>query len=152
METTVIHLITSKIFQEEAPLNQSEKIVDAFIESCKALDASIFEPFMEENNVFESKNKYLFLASLRTLFDTFKNDKPMSLDIVVNDGICNGCKYGKSVKIFSVNGWDSVKYNDRFAYVIEKENGVLKDIFRCNYFANIRNRQVFPYFVIYCKI
>ena len=135
MISEVIHLTTSESFQKEAPSNKSEKIVDAFIESCKALDASIFEPFMEENNVFEFKNKYLFLASLKTLFDTFKNDKPVSLDIVVNDGICNGCKYGKLVKIFSVNGWDSVKYNDRFAYVIEKENEVLKDIFRCNLFG-----------------
>ena len=103
METTAIHLTTSESFQKEAPINQSERIVDAFIESCKALDASIFEPFMEENNVFETKNKYLFLASLKALFDTFKNDKPLSIDIVVNDGICNGCKYSKSVKIFSVN-------------------------------------------------
>ena len=136
METTVIHLITSKIFQEEAPLNQSEKIVDAFIESCKALDASIFEPFMEEENVFQNKNKYLFLASIKTLFDEFKNDKPVSIDIIDNDGICKGCKYGKSVKTFSVRGWDSEKYNDRFAYVIEMENGILKDVYRCNLFSN----------------
>lgn len=135
MGTETIHLTTSDSFQKEAPSNQSERIVDAFIKSCKALDASIFEPYMEENNVFEDKNKYLFLASLRTLFDTFKKDKPVSIDIVVNDGICNGCKYGKSVKIFSVNGWDSIKYNDRFAYVIEKERGILKDIYRCNLFC-----------------
>ncbi|MEO6542195.1 MAG: hypothetical protein ABIN74_14425 [Ferruginibacter sp.] len=135
MLSEVIHLTTSDLFQKEAPVNQSERIVDAFIESCKALDASIFEPFMEENNVFEDKNKYLFLANLRTLFETFKVDKPVSMDIVVNDGTCKGCKYGKSVKMFSVNGWDSEKYNDRFAYVIEKENGILKDIFRCNYFG-----------------
>jgi len=141
METTAIHLTTSESFQKEAPTSHSESIVDAFIESCIALDASIFEPFMEENNVFESKNKYLFLASLKTLFDTFKDDKPMSLDIVVNDGICNGCKYGKSVKIFSVKGWDSVKYNDRFAYVIEKENDVLKDIYRCNLFCKKLERE-----------
>lgn len=136
MEFTTIHLTTSDLFQQEAPSTQSEKIIDAFIESCKTLDASIFEPYMEENNVFENKNKYLFLASLRTLFDTFKDDKPVSISIIVNDGICQGCKHGKSVKIFSVNGWDSVKYNDRFAYVIEKKNGILKDIFRCNYFGN----------------
>ena len=138
METTAIHLTTSESFQKEAPTNQSERIVDAFIESCKALDASIFEPFMEEENVFQNKNKYLFLASIKTLFDEFKNDKPVSIDMIVNDGICNGCKYGKSVKIFSVNGWDSIKYNDRFAYVIEKENEVLKDIFRCNLFGKRR--------------
>ena len=136
MISEVIHLTTSESFQKEAPSNYSEKIVDAFTESCKALDASIFEPFMEEENVFQNKNKYLFLASIKTLFDEFKNDKPVSIDIVVNEGICKGCKYGKSVKTFSVKGWNSEKYNDRFAYVIEMENNVLKDIFRCNYFAN----------------
>lgn len=135
MEITAIHLTTSESFQKEAPSNQSEKIVDASIESCKALDASIFEPYMEESYIFETKNKYLFLASIKTLFDEFKNDKPVSIDIIVNDGICKGCKYGKSVKIFSVNGWDSEKYNDRFAYVIEKDNGILKDVYRCNLFC-----------------
>ena len=108
------------------------------VESCKALDVSIFEPYMEENNVFENKNKYLFLGNLKTLFETFKKDKPTSLTVVVNDGICKGCKYGKSVKMFSVNGSDSVKYKDRFAFVIEKENDILKDIFRCNLFCNER--------------
>ena len=135
MISETIHLSTKDSFQQKAASNQSERIVDAFIKSCKALDASIFEPFMEEENVFEDKNKYLFLASLRICFEEFKNDKPKSIDIVVNDGICKGCKYGRKVKIFSINGSDSVKYNDRFAYVIEKGNGILKDIFRCNFFC-----------------
>ena len=93
MESSIIHLITSESFQKEAPSNQSERIVDAFIKSCKALDASIFEPYMEENNVFEDKNKYLFLASMKALFDAFRNDKPVTIDIVVNDGInrCAAC-------------------------------------------------------------
>lgn len=66
MLTTTVHLTTSDIFQQVAQVNQSENIVDAFIESCKALDASIFEPYMEEDNVFEDKSKYLFLASMKT--------------------------------------------------------------------------------------
>jgi hypothetical protein len=134
MVSEVIHLTTTHSFQKEISSNQSEKIVEAFIESCKGLDASIFEPYMEENKVFEIKNKYLFLASLKTLFETFKKNKPTGVAVVVNDGICKGCKYGKSVKVFSVNGSDSIKYKDRFAYVIEVERGILKDIFRCNLF------------------
>ena len=134
VETIVRHLITSDSFQKEARLEQSERIVDAFIESCQALDASIFEPYIEENSVFENKDKYHFLASLKVLYESFKKDKSTGVKVVVNDGICKGCKYGKSVKIFSVNGSDSIKYNDRFAYVIEKDNGILKDIFRCNLF------------------
>ena len=135
METTTIHLTTCNSFQQKAQPSHSEIIIEAFIESCKALDASIFEPFMDEENVFENKNKYLFLASLKTEFESFKKDKPVSISIVVNDGTCAGCNHGKAVKIFSVKGWDSEKYNDRFGYVIEKKDGILKDIFRCNFFC-----------------
>ena len=68
----LIHLNTSTAFKQHAEPSQSQLIINAFIESCKALDASIFEPFMEEDNVFEDKNKYLFLAELKSLFDSYK--------------------------------------------------------------------------------
>ena len=135
MIAETIHLITSDLFQKEASSNQSKRIVDAFIESCKALDASIFEPYMEENNVFEDKNKYLFLASMKFLFDSYKDKKPISFSVTVDDGTCKGCIYGNAVKVFSIKGWGRVIFNGEFAYVIEMENGILKDIFRCNLFC-----------------
>ena len=138
MLTATVHLTTSDIFQQVAQGNQSEKIVDTFIESCKALDASIFEPYMEENNVFEDKNKYLFLAGMKALFDSYKDKKALFFNVNVEDGTCKGCNYGKAVKAFSVKGWGRVIFKDQFAYVIEMENGILRDIYRCNLFCGMQ--------------
>ena len=134
MLPTTIHLITCDAFQQVAQPSHSQIIIDAFIESCKALDASIFEPFMEEDNVFEDKNKYIFLAGLKVLFDSYKNKKPLFFNVTVEDGTCAGCNYGKNIKIFSVKGWGRIIFKSRFAYVIDKNKGILKDIYRCNLF------------------
>ena len=136
METTVIHLTTSDSFQQEAQTDHSKLIIDAFIESCKALDASIFEPYMDEENVFESKNKYLFLAGMKELFDSFKNKKAVSINVNVEDGTCKGCQYGKDIKLFSVKAWGRVIFKDQFAYLIDIHKGVLRDIYRCNLFCS----------------
>lgn len=135
MISEVIHLTTSKSFQQEASTNHSEIIIVAFIESCKALDASIFEPYMDEGFFFEDKNKYLFLSSMKNLFDYYKKEGAISINVDVADGVCNGCKYGKQIKVFSVKAWGKTIIADQFAYVIELEKGILKDIFRCNLFA-----------------
>ena len=131
---TTIHLVTCDAFQQQALSGDSQIIIDAFTESCKALDASIFEPFMEEDNVFEDKNKYIFLAGLKVLFDSYKDNKPLFFNVAIEDGTCAGCNYGKNVKIFSVKGWGRIIFKDRFAYVIDKNKGILKDIYRCNLF------------------
>ena len=55
--------------------------------------------------------------------------------INVEDSTCKGCQYGKDIKLFSIKGWGRVIIKDQFAYVIEKEMGVLKDIYRCNLFC-----------------
>ena len=135
METTAIHLTTSDSFQQIAQIDHSKLIIDAFVESCKALDASIFEPYMNEENVFEDKDKYLFLASMKALFDSYKDKQALFFNVNVDDGTCKGCKFGKSIKVFSVKGWGRTISTGQFAYVIEIENGILKDIFRCNFFA-----------------
>ncbi|NOT91811.1 hypothetical protein [Ferruginibacter sp.] len=135
MLKTTVHLSTCSTFQQTAQVNHCQNIIDAFIESCKALDVSIFEPFMAENNVFEEKTKYLFLAGLKKLFDSYKDEKIFFHKIVVEDGSCTGCNNGKSVKIFSFKGWGRIIKTDHFAYVIERENGILTDIYRCNLFC-----------------
>lgn len=135
MLTTTVHLTTCNSFKQESKTNQSENIIYAFVESCKALDASIFEPFMEDNNVFEEKTKYLFLAGLKKLFDSYTDERILFHTIAVEDGSCTGCNEGKAVKIFSFKGWGRIIKTDRFAYVIEKENGILTDIYRCNLFC-----------------
>ena len=138
MLITSIHLKTSESFRQKAPSNQSEVIINAFIDSCKALDASIFEPYMEEDNVFEEKDKYRFLADLKALFDSFKELKPVAVKFTVEDGICQGCDNGKGLKIFNIKGWGRMLFTDQFAFVFERENGLLIDIFRCNLFCDVK--------------
>lgn len=134
MVKTTIHLPTSASFQLQNQLYLSQSISDAFIASCKALDASIFEPYMDEESIFENKDKYIFLADLKALFDSYKEKKPVSITVNIEDGTCKGCKYGIGIKIFNVKCWGRTIISDQFAYVIEKRNGVLLDIFRCNLF------------------
>ena len=135
MVATTIHLTTSDSFQQQAQPDYSQTIIEAFLKSCKALDASVFEPFMEEDNVFEDKNKYLFLAGLKTLFDRYKSIEHLCSDVYLHDGTCAGCQYGKAVKLFSVVLSGRKIFKDQFAYVIEKEDGILKDIYRCSLFC-----------------
>lgn len=133
--SSVIHLNTSATFKQIAESKQSQLIIDAFTESCKALDASLFEPFMEDDNVFEDRSKYLFLADLKALFDLYKSHKAVEIQIEFNDGTCTGCNLGKSARVFSIRGWGRDLFSDQFAYVIEKENGILIDIYRCRLFS-----------------
>lgn len=135
MQVPVIHLITSNSFQKGAQTDYSKLIIDAFVQSCMAMDASLFEPYMDEENVFETKDKYLFLASMKELFDLFRAKKALFFNVTVEDSTCKGCQYGKQIKLFSVKGWGRVNFTDRFAYRINVQNGVLKDIYRCNLFC-----------------
>lgn len=135
MVTTAIHLSTSDSFQQHVQFDYSQLIINAFIESCKALDASIFESFLEEDDVFEDKNKYLFLASLKSLFDSYKSRQHLVAEVYLNEGTCQGCEYGKPVKLFFVVLSGRVIFKDQFAYIIEEQDGVLKDIYRCNMFC-----------------
>lgn len=139
MVKTTIHLHTSATFQLQNQSDLSQSISDAFMDSCKALDASIFEPYMDEDSIFEDKSKYLFLADLKALFDSYRANKPVAINISVEDGTCQGCKYGKAIKIFNVKGWGRIIFSARFGYIIERKNGVLIDIYRCNLFCNIQH-------------
>ena len=142
METAELHLATCDSFQQEAKTDYSKRIIYAFVESCKALDASIFEPYMDEENVFEDKGKYLFLASMKLLFDSYKDKKALFFNVNVEDDSCKGCEYGKPIKLFSVKCWGRMIFTDQFAYRINVEKGILKDIYRCNFFCNSENANI----------
>jgi len=136
MQTETIHLTTSDSFQHESQIDHSKLIIDAFVESCITLDASIFEPYMDEENVFEDKDKYLFLASIKELFDSYKDKKAVIINVDVEDDTCKGCQYGKPIKLFSVKGRGRIIFTGQFAYRINVEKGILIDIYRCNLFCN----------------
>lgn len=129
-----VHLTTSDVFKEQSQVLQSERIIEAFNKSCIELDASIFEPYMQEDDIFEDKNKYLFLAELKTLFDSFKDKKAVKIIVSHSKGTCSGCSMGKRVSVFDVRGLGRILFTDKFGFVIDIKDGILIDIFRCQLF------------------
>lgn len=83
MET--IHLKTSKSSIEREDFIQSKKVIEKFIESCLQLDISIFEPYMHEDDVFEDKEKYMFLADLKRPFNKIRNLTQNDFNITIED-------------------------------------------------------------------
>ncbi len=134
---TTIHLRSRIQFRDQQDLNQSQLVISKFIEACISQDASIFEPYMQEDDVFEDKEKYLFLAQLKDLFSEIKSEMPVPYYVAVRDSECCGCPEGKGklVKHFELKHRLSHKVLDGFAFIIDTENGILKDIFRCYDYA-----------------
>src|SRR5256885_1085146 len=130
MKTT--HLKTSKSFIKREDFSQSKKVINKFIESCLWLDISIFEPYMHEDDVFEDKEKYKFLADLKRSFDNVRNLTKSDFEITIEDRKCNGCSLGKMVKHFKVVNNKTSNYIGSFGFLIDEENGLLKNIYRCN--------------------
>ena len=109
--------------------SRSEKktdiVVATFIDACEKLDASLFEPLIEEEDqMFEDLDKYRFLESLKNVFDGVKANKAIS--VTLRKGACKGCQNGHDThEFFSKNGFE-------FAYILERDaNGELEDIFKC---------------------
>lgn len=69
-----IHLTTSSKFIQKEDIPYSQIIINKFTESCLKLDVSIFESYMQEDEVFEDKERYSFLAQLHLMFNEFTRD------------------------------------------------------------------------------
>ena len=115
--------LKAKLDGEQRP--QSEIIVKSFIQSCINLDTSIFEPFIQDDQLFDDKDKYRFLAFLKAQFDSAR--KMGLTETIVKQGRCQLCIMGHQTFEFWGEG-DKL----RFAYVIEKKDGEVKNIFNCN--------------------
>ena len=138
MQQIINHLKTQESFIVENDLRRTNSIINSFVMACLSLDAGIFEPVMNEDDVFENKGKYEFLQSLKTLFAEFRDENTVHFDVSVSDNICNGCSYGKPVKNFNVfvlkrKPGIAGRFISRgqFAFLVEQEDGILKDIYRC---------------------
>ena len=129
--TTIPHLTTSANFIESNNTAYSQTIIDKFIEACLKLDVSIFEPFMHEDDVFEDREKYTFLGELHGMFDQFAKDTLDDFTVTVEDSHCNGCVQGYPIKHFKVFDNETNTKINEFAFLIETEDGMLKDIYRC---------------------
>ena len=104
---------------------QSEIIVKSFIQSCTNLDTTMFEPYIEDDQLFDDKDKYRFLAFLKSQFDSAK--KMGLTKMILKQGRCEMCLRGH--KSYEFYGEED---KPRFAYVIEEKGGEIKNIFNCN--------------------
>ncbi|WP_282055668.1 hypothetical protein [Maribacter luteus] len=120
-----VELIKLKVKEGASSGKLAQKIIEKFIKACLALDASIFEPMIEENQYFEEKDKYRFLASLQEQFDwaVARGAK----DVIMRKGKCGLCVIGHETYEFYGN-----KQTPEFAYIINTNKHGVKDIFLCN--------------------
>lgn len=110
------------------PKSNSQYIKEMFLKACQNLDASIFEPLIDEDQYFEELDKYRFLHSMKEQFDFLKENGVEKVEMVM--GTCKMCFVGERVYEFYK---ESNKGKPAFAYNIQEDNGNIKDIFRCNY-------------------
>jgi hypothetical protein len=103
----------------------SNEVISKFIESCQKLDASIFEPFIDEEEYFQNLDKYRFLQSLKDEFDRVKEMGIKSMVLIM--GKCESCYPGQdSYQFYGKN------VIPEFSYVIHKKDGDVSDILMCN--------------------
>src|SRR5690242_7854965 len=89
-----IHLKTCFHFIETQDDNHSKLIVEKFKESCLSLDASLFEPLMEDDTIFEDKVKFVFLADLKKLFTLCRMRADKKWRVNMSTATCLGCDFG----------------------------------------------------------
>jgi len=105
---------------------KSRLIKETFLMSCKELDASIFEPLIDEEQYFQDLDKYRFLQSLKTAFEKVKA-KEINQTIMLK-GTCDLCHIGHTTYQFYSNNLE----RPEFTYLILEEKNTIKDIFVCN--------------------
>ena len=138
------YLKTCKSFVEDVDGNKSKEVVDKFIESCMHLDASIFEPYMQEEDVFETKEKYRFLSDLKALFDKGRMLAGIDFKVNIEDRNCRGCTLGGIVKHFEVVNNKSHNYIGSFGFLIDAEDGILRNIYRCLNYKETKKVWIHP--------
>ena len=120
-----MEVINLKVKQNHTAKNQNDVLTNAFIESCKALDPSIFEPYINENIYFEELDKYRFLQSLKDVFSIAKQEGNTNISFL-KEGYCRLCNCEQANYEF---------YNKEglflFAYFIEKKENITTDIYAC---------------------
>jgi hypothetical protein len=73
-------------------------IIDKFIVACEELDASILEPHLDENAVFNGLDKYNFLEFLHRIFNEAKRNEILKLVKVKK--YCTTCHPGTEIVEF----------------------------------------------------
>lgn len=126
--------------KEGTTTTDSDRIEQTFINACLELNVSLFEPMVAENTYFEDKDKYRFLQSLKELFENVEG-QTLSLKY----GTCGLCRRGCKTYGFhsseKVHGYTINRIE--FAYMIEKKDGHITDIYKCNDSSGYNNRQLY---------
>ena len=139
MVEQVIHLKTRTSFQQNTRVDESKFIVNKFIEACKNLDVSIFEPCMDEDkDVFEDKDKYRFLEKLHGMFEDYRKASFDDFEVTNITTECKACSFGKRVEQFKIYSVEAAKIIGEFGYLIDIEDGIIKDIYLCNYYSGMK--------------
>ena len=126
----VQHLKTTKKLHE-ATNDESKMIIDRFFDACMHLDASIFEPFMDEESIFEKQGKYEFLTSLKALFESKKIPFGENFIVTRQQSKCTDCSNGKYVEHFKIYDKLGKSGMNEFGFLIETNAGILIDIYQC---------------------
>lgn len=122
MQTDLIKL---KVRETASTGDPASLIESKFISACENLNASIFEPLIEEDQYFQSLDKYRFLQSLKDEFDRARERGTFVTTLV--RGTCKGCHLGHQTYQFYGR-----KLIPEFSYIIHREDGRIEDIFICN--------------------
>jgi len=134
--TEIQQVKTSKQFIDKASVETSKLVIEKFIECCQSLDAGIFEPFIQEDDVFQEVTKYEFLAQLKSTFDKTLKLTGNTFTVEISTDSCRGCFIGHKVHVFSTFD-KSKKLAERNGYVIQEQDGILIDISRCYYYSDL---------------
>tara|TARA_R110002033_G_scaffold166104_3_gene204485 strand:+ start:870 stop:1259 length:390 start_codon:yes stop_codon:yes gene_type:complete len=122
MSTELLKLKVKKKYSSGEP---AQKIISHFIKACLALDCSIIESMIDENQYFEDLDKYRFLASLKQQFDWATTRG--ATNIRMQKGKCEMCVVGHTTYEFYGG-----KPTPEFAYIINTTKKGIRDIFLCN--------------------
>ena len=104
----------------------SNIIISKFHEACEKLDASIFEPFIKEDDVFEDVGKWEFLKNLKETFELVQLDLGIPA-LSRQMGHCTHCHPEAAVTEYA----DPLTGKIHFAYFFEVKEGQLTDVYSC---------------------
>lgn len=123
-------------FLAKASIAQSKRIKDKFIQCCLSLDAGIFEPFIQENEVFQELTKYEFLTELKKTFDLTRKRTNHSFNVELSYDVCRACFIGHTVHVFTTYNFAG-EMIERNGFVIQEMDNILIDISRCYYYKDL---------------
>lgn len=112
-------------FKKGLTAKETDYIRKQFLKACVQLDASIFEPLINEDIYFKDLYKNRFLDSLKEKF--YWTKKRGAKELNIQKGVCTICTRGEKVYEF-INREKKVE----FAYNIRISDANMGEIFLCN--------------------